>query len=40
MSKSKAEGWFWLLLGIASLLMGTGIATSWVITAVAPSGFY
>lgn len=40
MSKTKAESIFWVLLGVACLLMGAGIAASWVITAIAPGGFY
>lgn len=40
MSKSKAESIFWVLLGLSCLSMGSGLAASWVITALAPSGFF
>lgn len=40
MTKSQAEGVFWVLAGCAMCFMGAGVATALVIFAVAPDGFY
>ncbi|MEB4591396.1 hypothetical protein VSS37_10435 [Candidatus Thiothrix sp. Deng01] len=40
MSRSQAEGMFWLLAGVSMCLLAAGMALALVIWAAAPQGIY